>query len=103
MLTGVATEFFCNVGRTMRFLCDKYSEQMTPEEIILHTLFESGITHVCDLERYISDDVVRYGTRLRDLEKKLVNTYNDVVSATCMPMARSSVDVLFAVNGNSHG
>lgn len=50
------------------------------QEIILHTLFESGITHIRDLERYITDDVVRYGTRLNELEKKLVNAYNEVVS-----------------------
>ena len=60
------------------------------QEIILHTLFESGITHVRDLERYITDDVIRYGNRLNELEKKLVNAYNEVVSAyhnkdQCLP------------------
>jgi transcriptional activator SPT7 len=34
---------------------------------------------VQDLERYISDDVERYGTRLGDLEKKLVGAYREVV------------------------
>jgi hypothetical protein len=34
------------------------------------------------LERYIKDDVVRYGGRLGDLEKKLVGAYHDMVSAT---------------------
>lgn len=31
------------------------------------------------MERYIKDDVVRYGARLVDLEKKLVGAYRDSV------------------------
>lgn len=52
----------------------------TLQEIILHTLFESGITRINDLERYIKDDVVRYGGRLSELEKKLGNAYREAVS-----------------------
>ena len=75
----------------------KYAKKMSPEvccrilffdillnifdqEIILHTLFESGITRIDDLERYIQDDVVKYGGRLTDLEKKLDNAYREAVS-----------------------
>ena len=50
------------------------------QEIILHTLFESGVTRIYDLERYIKDDVVRYGGRLTELEKKLANAYREAVS-----------------------
>lgn len=50
------------------------------QEIILHTLFESGISGVQDLERYLADDVERYGSRLGDIEKKLVGAYREVVS-----------------------
>ena len=50
------------------------------QEIILHTLFESGVSEVQDLERYIADDVERYGTRLADNETKLVRAYRDRVS-----------------------
>ena len=50
------------------------------QEIILHTLFESGVSEVQDLERYIADDVERYGTRLADNESKLVRVYRDRVS-----------------------
>jgi hypothetical protein len=53
-----------------------------PQEIILHTLFESGITKVGDLEGYIQDDVVRYGGRLSELGKKLDNAYQEIVSST---------------------
>jgi transcriptional activator SPT7 len=31
VLTSVASEYLQNVGRTIRFLCDKYSNTMTPE------------------------------------------------------------------------
>ncbi|KAJ6592683.1 hypothetical protein B0H19DRAFT_1245522 [Mycena capillaripes] len=81
VLASVTSEYLLNVGRTMRYLCDKYSQTMTPEETILHTLFESGISRVQDLERYISDDVERYGARLGDLEKKLVGAYREVTAA----------------------
>ena len=46
----------------------------------MHTLFESGITEVSDLERYVKDDVIRYGGRLTELEKKLANAYREAVS-----------------------
>ncbi|KAG7445604.1 uncharacterized protein BT62DRAFT_920312 [Guyanagaster necrorhizus] len=52
------------------------------EEIILHTLFESGVTRVQDVERYISDDVGRYGSRLNGLEKKLVGAYREALWKT---------------------
>ena len=45
----------------------------------MHTLFESGVTRINDLERYIKDDVVRYGGRLAELEKKLANAYREAV------------------------
>ncbi|KAJ6472676.1 hypothetical protein C8R47DRAFT_1145847 [Mycena vitilis] len=82
VLASVTSEYILNVGRTMRYMCDKYSLTMTPEEIILHTLFESGIPRVQDLGRYISDDVERCGAHLGDLEKKLVGAYREVV---CRP------------------
>ncbi|OAX33132.1 hypothetical protein K503DRAFT_794579 [Rhizopogon vinicolor AM-OR11-026] len=79
VIAGVTSEYLLNVGRSLRFLCDKYAKSMTSEEIILHTLFESGITKIQDLERYIKDDVVRHGARLVDLEKKLVGAYREAV------------------------
>ena len=105
VLTGVASEYLLNVGRTIQFLSEKYGNKMSSEvglqhasschhhpdcvaqEIILHTLFESGITRVDDLERYIQDDVVRYGGRLSELGKKLDNAYQEIVSPIrpCLP------------------
>jgi transcriptional activator SPT7 len=31
VLSGVASEFLLNVGRTIRFLSDEHGKQMTPE------------------------------------------------------------------------
>ncbi|KAI3611684.1 saga complex protein [Moniliophthora roreri] len=80
VLTGVTSEYLQNVGRTIKFLSDKFGNKMSAEEIILHTLFESGMSKVSDLERYVTDDVERYGSRLGDLEKKLVGTYREVTA-----------------------
>lgn len=38
VLTGVAAEFLLNLGRTLRFLCDKYAQTMTPE-VCMRTSF----------------------------------------------------------------
>jgi transcriptional activator SPT7 len=55
------------------------------QEIILHTLFESGTSKVQDLEGYIRDDVERYSSRLNELEKKIVGAYRETVSISwCM-------------------
>ncbi|KAK2464438.1 hypothetical protein APHAL10511_003586 [Amanita phalloides] len=80
VLTGVAKEYLYNVGRTINFMTDKYSQTMTAEEIILHTLFESGTSKIQDLERYITDDIRRHGTRLCELERKLVGAYRETTS-----------------------
>ncbi|KAJ3748436.1 SAGA complex protein [Lentinula detonsa] len=80
VLSGVASEYLLNVGRTIKFLSDKFARTMSSEEIILHTLFESGISEIQDLDRYVADDIERYGSRLADLEKKLVGAYREVTS-----------------------
>ncbi|KAG1836339.1 hypothetical protein C8R48DRAFT_782978 [Suillus tomentosus] len=79
VMVGVTSEYLLNVGRMLRLMCDKYAKSMTPEEIILHTLFESGIAKIQDLELYIKDDVIRHGSRLINLEKKLVGAYRKAV------------------------
>ena len=64
-------------------LLDLFSDDAL-KEIILHTLFESGITRVYDLERYVKDDVVRFGARMTDLEKKLGSAYLEAVRSICL-------------------
>ncbi|KAF9443889.1 hypothetical protein P691DRAFT_808180 [Macrolepiota fuliginosa MF-IS2] len=80
LLAGVMSEYLSNVGRTIKYMCDTYSATMTPEEIILHTLFESGNSKIQDLERYIRDDVERYSSRLNDLEKKIIGAYRETTA-----------------------
>ncbi|GJE98207.1 hypothetical protein PsYK624_144300 [Phanerochaete sordida] len=81
VLAGVASDYLLNVGRNLQFLTEKYANKMTAEEIILHTLFESGVTRApYDLERYIKEDVVRYGNRMNDLEKKLSHAYSEATA-----------------------
>ncbi|KAF6748714.1 SAGA complex protein [Ephemerocybe angulata] len=77
VLNGVFMDYLGNVGRSIRYMTDKYAGTMTPEEIILHTLFESGVSKVQELDKFITDDIERYGTRLLELEKKLVGAYRD--------------------------
>jgi transcriptional activator SPT7 len=43
VLTGVTAEYLLNVGRTIRFLCDKYSATMTPE--VIFSPFSQTISH----------------------------------------------------------
>ncbi|KAJ7578268.1 hypothetical protein C8J56DRAFT_969556 [Mycena floridula] len=92
VLASVTSEYLMNVGRTIRYLSDKHGTAMTAEEIILHTLFESGISKVQDLERYIKDDVERYGSRLGDLEKKLVGAYRETVTRLVDNSSQTAVD-----------
>ncbi|EKM53685.1 uncharacterized protein PHACADRAFT_47290, partial [Phanerochaete carnosa HHB-10118-sp] len=81
VLAGVASDYLLNVGRTIQFLTEKYGHKMTPEEIILHTLFEGGVTRApYDLDRYIKEDIVRYGSRMNDLEKKLSHVYSEATA-----------------------
>ncbi|KZV96690.1 hypothetical protein EXIGLDRAFT_747488 [Exidia glandulosa HHB12029] len=100
VLASVAGDFMANVGRTLRFYCDKYSHTMSGEEILLHTLFESGTTQVSDLERYITDDVIRYGTRLTELERKLENAYREVTAVAAEELGEFDEDGEDLVFGN---
>ncbi|KAI0253661.1 hypothetical protein BJV78DRAFT_1152789 [Lactifluus subvellereus] len=91
VLSGITVEYLSNVGRTLRLYLDKYSNMMTSEEIILHSLFESGVSRIQGLERYITDDVVRHGNRLNELEKKITNVFQEFTSTEAI-----DDDALFA-------
>jgi len=91
VLSGITAEYLSNVGRTFRFYLDKYSNIMTSEEIILHALFESGVSRIQGLEKYIKDDVERHGSRLKELEKKITNVYQEFASTDAI-----DDDTLFA-------
>ena len=77
--------------RQSNVICSKL---IFAQEIILHTLFESGTTRIYELDSYIKDDVIRYGGRLAELEKKLANAYRDAVShMTLCPTAHLTLQV----------
>ncbi|KAJ1306021.1 hypothetical protein OPQ81_010735 [Rhizoctonia solani] len=84
VLQHVVADYLENVGRTFRFMVDTFGKNMNNEQIILHALAEHGISEVQELERYIKDDVERYGTRLQDLERKLTNAYDEQTEAGAM-------------------
>ncbi|CAE6388165.1 unnamed protein product [Rhizoctonia solani] len=84
VLQHVVAEYLENVGRTFRFMTDTLGKTMSNEQIVLHALAEHGISEVQELERYIKDDVERYGTRLQDLERKLTNAYDEQTQAGAM-------------------
>ncbi|KAI0343585.1 hypothetical protein BDW22DRAFT_1356046 [Trametopsis cervina] len=80
VMVGIAADYLNSLGRTIKFLVDKYANKMSAEEIILHALFGSGTARVNELERYITDDILRSGTRLAEMEKKLHHAYEEATS-----------------------
>ncbi|KZT61132.1 hypothetical protein CALCODRAFT_447689 [Calocera cornea HHB12733] len=77
VINAVGAEYIRNIGRTMRYLLDVHSNDMPAEEIVLHTLFENGVTEVNQLERYVRDDVQRYGGRLQEISRRLQTAYRE--------------------------
>jgi transcriptional activator SPT7 len=80
VMSSVLGEYLTNFGQTIKYMSEKHANTMTSEEIILHTLFESGVPKIQDLEQYISDDIERHGGRLADLEKKIVGAYTEATA-----------------------
>lgn len=59
-------------------------------------LFENGTLEVQELERYIKDDVERYGNKIADIERKLAQTYQDIAE----PL-RFDDDAMFEEGGDA--
>ncbi|CAG8604516.1 11840_t:CDS:10 [Paraglomus brasilianum] len=79
VLTDVAVEYMLNLGKSLRAYCDEHDKTMTPEEILLHTLNENGVSSVNELDSYIRDEVERYGVRLSDVNRRLDATYGELL------------------------
>lgn len=77
VMTDVMGEFLMNMGRILRIYTDRYANKMSPEELILHTLQESGGLDVLGLENYVRNDVERYGSKMGDLLRKLRQSYRE--------------------------
>lgn len=86
VLTDVTAEYLMSMGRTLRMYTDQFAHEMSVEEIVLHTLFENGGMDVRSLESYIVDDVLRYGSKMSDLLRKLQASYRDTLNTTNLTM-----------------
>ncbi|KAI9496603.1 hypothetical protein BDB00DRAFT_807985 [Zychaea mexicana] len=80
VLTELAIDYMLNVGRTIRSYWDDYGRQMSNEEILMHVLYENGVSDISELESYIRDDVERYGHRLDELHRRLESSYQDILT-----------------------
>ncbi|RHZ76124.1 hypothetical protein Glove_203g56 [Diversispora epigaea] len=81
ILTEVAQDYFLNLGKTLRTYIDDYGKKMTPEEIVTHTLYENGVTSINKLESYVKNDIIRYGSKLRDIHNRLETTYKEALAS----------------------
>lgn len=50
------------------------------QEIVTHTLYENGVTSINKLESYVKNDIVRYGSKLRDIHSRLEITYKEALA-----------------------
>ncbi|GAA5832880.1 hypothetical protein JCM11251_000515 [Rhodosporidiobolus azoricus] len=71
VLSHLASEYITNLGRTLRFYADRYAAELTPSQMLTHTLSENGVPTPSLLDTYVSEDIDRYGSRLSDLLRKL--------------------------------
>ncbi|TPX51489.1 hypothetical protein SeLEV6574_g00286 [Synchytrium endobioticum] len=79
VLTDVFTQFFGNLGQTLRLYIDAYGRSMPADEMLMHTL-EGNDSSVHSLDTYIRNEVVTYGDRLINLQKKLETAYRGMDS-----------------------
>ncbi|CAJ0866202.1 20365_t:CDS:2, partial [Entrophospora sp. SA101] len=79
ILTEIAGDYLMNIGRTFRKYLDDYDKKMKPEEIVEHVLYENGIGSLNDIESYLRDDICRYGTKLKDLRRRLDTAFNEQI------------------------
>ncbi|PWN35736.1 uncharacterized protein FA14DRAFT_46247 [Meira miltonrushii] len=103
VMVDVAGEFLMNIGRTMRSYSDRFAQEMSVEELILHALFENGGIDVRSLESYVADDVVRYGNKMTDLLRKLRTSYKDTLANTDLTMADEAAYFGSAAAGMENG
>ncbi|KAJ3012031.1 Transcriptional activator spt7 [Thoreauomyces humboldtii] len=103
-LTDTFTDYFANLGKTIRVFTDKFSKVMTDEEILQHTLEENGIEKPAQLDAHIRVDIGRHGDRLHHLRRKLSYAYKDMIKneddAGEIDIEEASDDI---ISGNFYG
>ncbi|SPO04470.1 related to transcription regulator SPT7 [Cephalotrichum gorgonifer] len=89
-LTNVAADYFQKIIRTFNLYREaerkpvpgseevRSQPRFTPEEVLLHTLEESGCS-VASLEAYASDDVNRLGTKLGSIHDRMKSHLADLL------------------------
>ncbi|PWN29037.1 hypothetical protein BDZ90DRAFT_250353 [Jaminaea rosea] len=85
VLAGVAESFLLSLGRTIRLYVDRYgtpspSSSMSPEQILLHVLHTTSRSSPTDLDKYITEDTMRYSSRLAELKRKLEASWKERVA-----------------------
>ncbi|CEP17453.1 hypothetical protein [Parasitella parasitica] len=93
VMTELMSEYFSNITKTVKSYCDTHGHDMTGEEILLHSLCENGVDQLEDLESYVTDDVEKYGHRLRDVRRRLESTYQDLVTGATEETLHSESDL----------
>ncbi|GAA5842039.1 hypothetical protein JCM3766R1_005730 [Sporobolomyces carnicolor] len=81
VLSHAAAEYIANLGQTLRFYSDRYGSDMSKEQMLLHTMSESGIPSPSTLRDYVSDDIHHYGSRLSGLLHRLERSRQDRLNA----------------------
>jgi transcriptional activator SPT7 len=80
-LTDLVSDYFLNIGKTLRKYIDQHGTSMPFEDIVSLTLKQNGVNGVQDLDDY-TQDIQHYGTRLNDIQCKLENTYQGLISVS---------------------
>ncbi|KAJ3146691.1 Transcriptional activator spt7 [Geranomyces michiganensis] len=77
-LTDTFSDYFLNLGKSMRLFQDKFSRTMSSEEILTHALEENGVEKPAVLDKHVRLDIDRYGDKLTLLRRKLAYGYKDL-------------------------
>ncbi|CAO3619766.1 unnamed protein product [Mucor hiemalis] len=75
IITDIASRHFSNIGNTLRSYLDEHGKAMKTEDILSHSLSENGVPNIDDLENYIEKDIVHFGDKLDDTNRKLEHSY----------------------------
>ncbi|GAA5955455.1 hypothetical protein JCM10213_000379 [Rhodosporidiobolus nylandii] len=93
VLTHLAGEYLTNLGRTLRFYSDRCATELSPKEMLTHTLSENGVPTPAALESYVTEDIDRYGSRLSDLLRRLERAREEQLdAAVASPSAAMGVE-----------
>lgn len=98
-LTEIMIRYLENIGRTLHFFEDRFCPMLTPSEMIYQTLRSNGIGGLDQLDSYMKDDIEKYGSKLKDLLRKLQGSY-----VACLAGSTSKAfedDDLFAKDGEA--